>query len=427
MNNSAFRRSTPQVFGIGSQRFIAGLLWQSLSRPTALAEEAADIAKELRFDLMVTLHAQGGVAQAGFADSSEGGVTGAASIAAVIASRFLQERVHSAQMTASCIGAFELPDHRWLYIAIRDSVILPQGDFIGTRAEVLEQLEKDFEMGEWDVVFGDASFKNWGIDHFQVRALDEMLPRKKSGAIDIKKPFILKQINFEGSRGVYRRFGAIAALALALAGSSYGYYKWDQARKAEAAAAEAARRAAEEAALAGGQGTPKSINPWVPKPAPQAFAQACIREFKYISLGAWQLGQFVCTPSSVSYQWIGDTWANPASVLSAVPAANVDLVGGKANYSAPLALEGGGDDTLGELHSQLVGMATFFRTAGFEFRFGASGGQPQRAWQQQAFTVLLGTLNPVPVVAAIDSPGIRIEKIAYQNGEWQMEGTIYAN
>jgi hypothetical protein len=432
MSTPSFRRSTPQVFSFGECRFIAGLVWQSLSKPAAFTEEATAIAKELRFDLMLIMRAQGGVAQAGFSSAAEGGEKGAASIAAVIASRLLRERAHLSHVTSSCIGVFELPDQRWFYLAIRDSAILPQGDFIGTKSEALEQLERDYGLGEWDAIFGDASFGEWGLDHFQVRTLADVLPRKKSGSLDIKRSAVLRTIDFDGPRNVYVRAGAIVSLALALAAGGYGYYKWDSARKAETAALEAARRAAEAAAAAAPAAQPKAspvaapVHPWIAKPAPAAFASACVSEFKYISLGSWSLGELICTPSSVSYQWSADASASPADVLDMLPGAGLDFVAGKAAHSAPLALEPGGDDQLGEMRQQMVSLATFLRTAGFIFQFGAAQAPAHAIWREQGFTISLGMLGPGPIAAAIGRPGVRLDKILYQNGEWQVEGTIYA-
>jgi hypothetical protein len=429
VNAPAFRRSTPQVFSYGDCRYIAGLVWQSLSKPAAFAEEAAGIAKELRFDLMLIMRAQGGVAQAGFSSTAEGGVKGAASIAAVIASGLLQGRAHVSQVTSSCIGVFELPDQRWLYLAIRDSAILPQGDFIGSKSEVLEQLERDYGLGEWDAVFGDAAFEKWGLDHFQVRTLDDMLPRKKSGAVDIKKTTVLRQIDFDKPRNTAVRNALIASLVVVTAAGGYGYQKWDKTRKAEAAAREEARRAAEAAAsshLPAGTHLAAPIHPWVAKPTPQAFAKACTDEFKYISMGPWTLAQFVCTPSSVSYQWTAENWASPSELLDALPKATVELAGGKAAFSAPLVSEKGGDDALGDMRTEMLGVAMFFRTAGFDFRLGASPPAAQGAWLEQAFAVSLGALGPASIAAEIAKPGVRLDKILYENGEWKMEGTIYA-
>ena len=60
-----------QVIQIGRQRFVGGLFWQSLSRRNELRAEAVELAKKLKFDLMV-LRIDRGVAAAGYANTRDG-------------------------------------------------------------------------------------------------------------------------------------------------------------------------------------------------------------------------------------------------------------------------------------------------------------------------------------------------------------------
>jgi hypothetical protein len=49
-----------------------------------------------------------------------------------------------------------------------------------------------------------------------------------------------------------------------------------------------------------------------------------------------------------------------------------------------------------------------------------------RDWHAYRLSAGLGGLSPVDLVRILDYPGLRVQKIAYQNGQWSIEGVVYA-
>lgn len=48
------------------------------------------------------------------------------------------------------------------------------------------------------------------------------------------------------------------------------------------------------------------------------------------------------------------------------------------------------------------------------------------AWRAYRLNARLGGVAPPEFVRAIDVPGLRVERIAYQNNQWTLEGVLYA-
>lgn len=47
-------------------------------------------------------------------------------------------------------------------------------------------------------------------------------------------------------------------------------------------------------------------------------------------------------------------------------------------------------------------------------------------WRAYRLNANLGGIAPPEFVRAIDVPGLRVERIAYQNNQWTLEGVLYA-
>ena len=145
---------------IGKHKFICGLFWQSLSRPRELVKEATELARKIDSDLMV-LRKDHATAQAGFAQTRDGARKMVYSLGAAVSKTLALEGANydgQTQPAHNWLGAFKLPDGMWAYFAVRDANFLPNGDFAGTKEEVIERLHGDYGLGGWNVVIGGQLF-----------------------------------------------------------------------------------------------------------------------------------------------------------------------------------------------------------------------------------------------------------------------------
>lgn len=225
-----------QVIQIGRQRFVGGLFWQSLSRRNELRAEAVELAKKLKFDLMV-LRIDRGVAAAGYANTRDGFAPGHLSLGAMVSRAIALEGAFyngRRQPAPNWLGAFALPDGRWAYFAVRDHAFMPNGDWVGSREEALERLHTDYAWGGWNVVIGEPELERQGFQNFQPKRLDDLLPRR-GGRPRTERWWALRPVE----RRLSPRAALIAATAACVVlGGAFAY--WHHRAKVEAEEREAA-------------------------------------------------------------------------------------------------------------------------------------------------------------------------------------------
>ncbi|KVG37683.1 type 4b pilus protein PilO2 [Burkholderia ubonensis] len=424
-----------QVIQIGRQRFVAGLFWQSLSRRNELRAEAVELAKKLKFDLMVLRIDRGGAA-AGYANTRDGFTPGHLSLGAMVSRAIALEGAFyngRRQPAPNWLGAFALPDGRWAYFAVRDHAFMPQGDWIGTRDEALERLHTDYAWGGWNVVIGEPELERQGFQNFQPKRLDELLPRR-GGRPRTERWWALRPVE----RRLPPRTALIAAtLVCVTAGSALAY--WHHRAKVEAEEREAALERV-RAELAARQTSAPIVHPWATLPDAVGFARACAARFGRLAPGGWRLERYECTPDAVHYAWARNG-SNVRYLLAVEPGATVDTDGERATLDVPLAAPKAGDTPLVDdsaVRTQLLSRLQWLDTAAKLDRLlpDQASGAPlanlaQQAaaaagWRAYRLNATLGGIAPPEFVRAIDVPGLRVQRIAYQNNQWTLEGVLYA-
>ncbi|HEY4542822.1 MAG TPA: type 4b pilus protein PilO2 [Noviherbaspirillum sp.] len=410
---------------IEKHRFVCGLFWQSLSRPRELVKEATDLAKKIDFDLMV-LRTDQSTAQAGYAHTRDGVKRGMFALGAVVSKTLAIEGAYydgEQQPVHNWLAALKLPDGKWAYFAVRDANFLPNGDFAGTKEEVLERLHGDYGLGGWNVVLGDEELADYGFHNFNVRTVESLIPHRKDGNIRVHRWWGMRQLN---AKNTWWPMAAAAGVAVVVGSIvSWQYYQKQQEQlRLEQAIAAARQKLLNE--------PPPVVAPppWEGVPQPAATARACIDRFTYMTPGGWELETYECTPQAVSYTWARQ-YSTVGFLLAQVPAASVDLSGDKASWSEPLALDKPDAEKLIAFREllepllsrlQLMGVATTFQRV--EQQPGAD--TPPPAWQTYAFTVDTKGVTPIAVAAVLERPGVRINKLAYRGGNWSIEGVMYA-
>lgn len=425
------------IVQIGKHKFVCGLFWQSLSRPRDLTREAIELAGRIGTDLMV-VRKDLAVAQAGFAQSKDGARRGLFSLAAVVSKTLAVEGAYydgHQQPVHNWLSAFKLPDGMWAYFAVRDANFLPNGDFVGTKEEVLDRLHGDYGLGGWNVVIGDKELEDQGFHNFCVKRIEELIPRSKSGQIKVHRWWALRPVHSSFSWKPYAVAGTVIALS---AGAAYAYwlhYKKEQEELERQRAFEEARRK-----IAGQQAASAIPHPWPKQPLPQATTSACLDKFKLHSPGGWTLNEYVCYPSRISYAWSrGDSTID--YLLQHVPNAEVEIGGDKASYSEPLTIETGLDEELLTLNALLHPLHSKLQLLGIVLKVASPLPPPpppapppgQKAqpvpppdWKARPFFIESNHLPPTEIAALLAQPGVRLEKLSYKAGAWSIEGVIYA-
>jgi hypothetical protein len=414
------------IIQIDKHRFVCGLFWQSLSRPRELAREARELGAKIDSDLYV-LRTDQSTAQAGFGQSADGARRGMFSLGAIISKTLAIEGAYydgDKQRVHNWLAALKLPDGMWAYFAARDANFLPNGDFAGTREEVMERLHGDYGLGGWNVVLGDAELADYGFHNFEARTVESFIPHRKDGRIRAHRWWGLQPVR---TRRNHWPLLAAGVLALALAGG-WLYLQRVRHQQAEQLAEEA--RLAERGDVLRRAAPPVQPPPWGARPAPTALARACVDGLGHLAAGGWLLDEYACTADTVSYAWSrhGSTLA---LLRAEVPDAVFDLNGDKATLAVPVTLERRAPEALLDRKALMEPIISDMQHIGIGFRIAslpapaATPQAPAPSWQAYSFSCDSQGLLPTALAELLDRPGVRIDRIVNRAGHWSIEGVMY--
>jgi hypothetical protein len=417
------------------------LFWQSLSRRHELRAEATELATRLNFDAMV-LRIDRGFAGAGFASTHEGAQIGLPSLGALVSKAIATEGAFydgRQQPAPNWLGAFGLPDGRWAYFAVRDGAFLPNGDWVASTEEVFERLHSDYSLGGWNVVIGDPQIEAQGFHNFYARSIEDMIPRRGG------KPHLPRWLNLVpvSRHRRWRRIGLAVVVFAALGMVAWGAFRYREA-KLQAARELAFERAREQlrAHPPSAGAAPRVDHPWAAEPLPSTFVRNCLENFVMLAPGGWQLDDYVCRSTNVSYSWSRDD-STVAMLVAVQPHAVVDANGDHATLVIPVSLAAHGDENIDGVRGVRVRMLSAFQLLGIPLTFSLqrtappqksvpanvlgklSGEREAARWQTWRLSASLGELSPGSVAPYLDQPGVRLDKVSYQSRQWTVEGVIY--
>ncbi|WP_050468522.1 type 4b pilus protein PilO2 [Herbaspirillum chlorophenolicum] len=409
-------------------KFVCGLFWQSLSKPRELNREAAELGRRIDSDLMV-VRMDHTTAQAGFAQTRDGIKRGMYSLAAVVSKTLAIEGAFydgEQQPVHNWLGAFKLPDGHWVYFAVRDANFLPNGDFAGTKEEVLDRLHNDYALGGWNVVLGEDELRSFGFHNFQPRDIKSFIPQRPDGSIRIHKWWGMRQI---GGRPSWVPMAAAAAVIGAVAlGGTYGwkiYQQKKEEREREIAMQQVRERLMREASVA--------ARPWAKKASPVSLMQSCQKQFTHPTAGGWVLESYTCTQEAQTYAW-GRGMSTVAMLREQMPDAVVEATGERASYARPLKLQAPQNEDLKDTRETLEPLLSRLQMMGVPIKvstaptpqLNTSDQQWQPNWRSYLFKLVAGGMEPLEIAEILNRPGVRVDKVVYQGSQWIMEGTIYA-
>jgi len=417
------------IIQIEKHKFVCGLFWQSLTRPRELAKEAQELSKKVDSNLLVIRQDQA-VAQAGYAHTRDGVQSGYYSLAAILSKTISLEGAEydgRHQPVHSWLGAFKLPDGMWFYCAVRDANFLPNGDFAGTKEQVLDRLLSDYSLGSWNVVIGDPELEENGFHNFSAKTLLDLIPRNTAGRIRTYSWWALRPAE---THLPWKLIAVSAAVALIAAAVGMTYWNRYQKKKAEDER-ERAINSASQKNITGKTVESGIPHPWRNKPLPRDLARACMKKFIIISPGGWRLDEFQCTQTVVRYSWSrGDS--SVSNLLRDVPDATLSLDGEKATYSVALSVNAERDEKLPDENTLMRYLLSRFQALGIGLgmkpiqKNSGDAGNQSAEWKTYSISANLGPLTPLAVGEILTQPGIRLDKLVYRGETWSIEGVIYA-
>lgn len=399
---------------------VAGLVWHPLQESgSARNKEIIAYAKSGEADLKVVRGDE--APHVGLAQKAEGGKVGQISAAAVIADSL------AAEERRSVLVAIRLPEDpdSVLYVAVRDSVILADGDFVGSEEEVNQRLTEARAYGGWDLVICPDE---WGFGDTEARDLASFFTPDL-----LKKP---KQWQLQEVQVDVVKLAVVAGVAAAIVlGGGFGWSTWQKHKAQQAAAEEAQRQQAElDAAERNRQATANALppQPWPGLPRPSVFAKACFDALARVGItaGNWKLDGAACENGRLSVRWVKGSETAWVSHLKAVrPNAVIAPDGLSATVSVPVQVPPAGD-TGERLQDPVALRLRYFDLAS---RYGmtikveppkeaapppmlpgqkAPPAPPPPPWAETEVQAV-ATFNPVEAATLLDSPGLRFNKLVF--------------
>lgn len=414
---------TQTTFDLERNRtFVAGLFWQPL--PGTLRDrkkETERLAKELDFDLAIWRTT--GSLQVGFAKASKTIKPGLLSAAAAVS-----KTIEVEQGARNFLCATEVPDGKWLYVAQRDGVILPDGDFLGTEDEVRSRMLSDISLDEWTTIFAPD---HWGMPSAEERSFSNFLP-KKGADTTFMRWWGLQPVK----SNPVKTFAPIAILAAVVLAWFYGYHVWQE-RKAAQVALQIAN---EQSANA--NRPVKLEHPWKTQVRAGVFMSECMAAFgkvKTLWPGNWTPRDAACGGGTFTVVWLRQETGWIEHLRAVEPKAVLSTDGAMASLMVPLTLSGGEDEKVPLENERTLAIHATGQKFGFKVGMSAPpptpvlpGDKPNQAvkdWKELSWKIDGVTLPPTVVLKTMDGPGFRVNRIRaiFKGGvmTWDMEGTQY--
>lgn len=289
-----------QVVELNGKRFVAGLLWQPISSPAEMRREMSEFALAERKNLG-TVYAGPSSIQAGYMYAGAGQMklfSGAYSLASVLASELTSTDV------SSWIGVWGLEGGRYIFVAVRDGLILPGCDSIGSYDETAQSFREFAHVHSWARAYvADPTLRaelGFEDEYLDASPLASLVARKK---YDKSAKLARIQVGFD------KRLIALAVL-LALGLGGLYLYNHNRAVQRQIARTVSAKQAlklkafkkerSHEDALAEVRRNTE-MPPWVKEPRAQAVLDACRQTIAVmpLSIAAWPAQSATCDEKGV--------------------------------------------------------------------------------------------------------------------------------
>lgn len=413
-------------------KFVSGLFWQVLSRPREAREEAKELGESMQFDYFV-LRSTGEVLQAAFGAKADGANDGMISMAATVARALEADGV-----VPNWIAATELPNGEYGFFAVRDGAFLPDGDFCGSREEVLNRMTAEYGIGEWDAVVCPDEF---GFPNSQARSFEEFLPVDAKGKFKAPVNIILEPLK----KKLPIKQMAIAAAVLAVLGGAYfavtSYLESEEYKERERLLAEQKQRMDEEERRKA-MATP----PWATLADSMKLIHAC-EEFAFTldtKPSGWEFSGATCSRGG-SFAATYARGTSPSTVFDIKQQLGekfrTDWSGEKGTYATKVEIPNASAETLWKSEELVLKMVGYSQELGLKLKVGSAGGGGGGAPGAPAAPVAPASphlkfktlpfsgeapIQPSYYAKIFELPGVRLNLLKVtEAGNWGFEGELY--
>lgn len=396
-------------------QLVAGLIWHPLEKVgSAQSKEILAYAKSGNDDLKVLR--DGSTPHVGLCKQSDGGKPGQLAIAALIADALL------AKGQRNYLAAIPHPTdpNLFLFLSTRDSVILADGDVVGTRDEVRIRLVGDVAYGGWDTVICPDE---WGVLKSTEGNLESFLTPE---ILSNSKVWRISSISIPWRKAIL----PVTLFLLFAIAAGYGWHYWQTKQQL---AAEILRQQQEEVLLGQKSAPTEPPKPWPLMPHAAQFAHNCMQAYRRANLtaGNWTFDSAICENDALTLKWNKTSTSAWISHLQMIrPDATIAANTMSATVISPLATTPSNDfDTqlpiVTGITSRYFDLASRF---GFVIEINQMaepvavtlpGQAPMdsnlsiASWQVMQLNID-SDLDPITLIKIIDFPGLRLKRIDFE-------------
>lgn len=431
----AMRQDTTTFSLDGKRHFVSGLSWHPLSgsaaeeMPRAFGKKAGPETVTLaeRMGCDAAVWRDGSPVTVGLAHTDSIQAKSVYSAAAAVAQAMDKEGIES------FLAVFHVQGHGYVYVAQHAGVILPDGDYCGPEEEIRSRLMDQVSISsDWQVIIAPDA---WGLTQSSERAIEEVLPEGKGGAIAYHPSWQVRPIK-ENSR---QRLIIMAAFGCAL----FVGFKMYQDHKAEQERLEHARRMA--ALQAGAPVQDEAPPPWFSMPRADKVVSACldkIKAFPTFHPAGWKPVNGTCNQNSFTMSWSRHQRGTIDWMMDAYPDATFSHDGETATVTVSYQLNGAmSQEPAPQSSGRVVQMNAAAHRQGFDLNVSRPQAPPSGApranqppppsWREMTWSITGTHVSPDEIVKALDGDGFRLDSVTMNmDGNrltWDLRGKQYAN
>lgn len=292
------------IVRVEGRRYLAGLFWYPVNETgKGQQKEIRALAEEQGAQWIVLRGAN--PEQVGLVLDPEGKVkNNLPSVAATIANRL------NGSGYRSFLVAYETDDHRWLYIAAQNGILLHDGDRVGSEEEVRERIQAEIDAGlDWNLVVAPPT---WGIENASPFGRLELFPASRFGRMSRSDAPVARPVKVN----VARRAAVLAATAGVVVAAVAGFNAYERMKEAQALEEAAEVTRAEETRLA-------QIKPWARLPGLAVWGPRCVDSIlaRASDVAGWKVKDAVCNAVDgvLTVSWVREPGARASDLQDVEP------------------------------------------------------------------------------------------------------------
>lgn len=405
--------------------YAVGMFWQMLSRGDK--NEIPELAKQLDFDLF-SEDKTDGVHQVGFISSNEVANTKATSLALQLLHVIRKEKLSEIKSKSSSsadvqllsfIVSLEVNLNSWYLLVVKDGVVQPDTDCICEQDRLINRLMSLLDGGGWDCVWVDDSLAGLGLSGTTLVNFANILAKQDSRA----RLHVIRSEK-EHKLVAIKSAGIIVGVLMVIALAYYAWTKYEEKLFLE-----------EQARIQAQKPPPPPPPPWDTQPLAKNFVNHCLQYFDPVLPGGWELQEFECLGSNISFAWTRNE-GNLNSLYKANLGIIFDATSQRATKSVAIpALPGAGkhfEVNFDKLENQFFEISSNFQLIdGVQITFKPIVDAPLAEGvfhkiKQTDFEATVQDIDPRFFISMMPI-GTRLRSLQNKGNNWVFKGILYGN